>query len=510
MNFSSESKKLSFCETVLETTAEQSLEADITLPDYCPEIRKILKCSVCPQIISVQSSSGRITAQGNALVKIIYVGDNDKTVSFEQSYPVQKSVDSDSLNADSNAEVRINVDYVNSRAVSARRIDIRAMLTFVFKSEKKGEETVLCSADGCGIQCRNSEHTYANLSGLCTKAFNLTEVIEISSDKNPVSQIVNASAFAVAKDIKIINNKILIKGDCEIKIHYLSENKDSIDCVEHSIPISQIIEVDGVTEDCISSLCLKVTSCETVGKVDSSGGMRLIDIAVRVCACFASYNEISLNLISDAYSTSNELKNTFKSLEINSLNTSFDTTFINKVVIESIGVSVESILGVWCDDIKYTSALKGDSCVINGTYRATVIYRDADKQTGVIHKPVDFEYSFNLKKPASRINSRVSLQIAACSCSLSGESKLEIKTEISACGIILSNEIVKYISDIDVLDECTNSENACALTIYFSDENEKVWNIAKKYKTTVNAIMQENDLDSETIETRRFLLIPAV
>lgn len=510
MKFSSETKKLSFCETVFETTAEQSLEADITLPDYCPEIQKILRCNVVTNIISVQNSNGRMTAQGNAVVKIIYVGDNGKTVSFEQSYPVQKSAESDSVNSESCLDVKINVDYVNSRAVNPRRIDIRAMLTFVFRAERKNEESVLCRAEGCGIQCRSKEFTYASLSGLCSKAFSLTEVIEIPSDKNSVSQIMNASAFAVAKDVKIINNKILVKGDCEIKVYYTAENKDTIDCIEHSIPISQIIEVDGVTEDCFSSLCLKVTSCETAAKVDSSGSMRLVDIAVRVCASFAAYNEFSLDLISDVYSTSHNLKNDVRSLEINNLNTAVDTSFINKVVIESIGVSVDCVLAVWCDDIKYSSSLKGDLCVINGTYRATVIYRDSDKQTGIIHKPVDFEYTVNLKNPAQRINSRILLQIAACSCSLSGESKLEIKTEISACGIILSNEIVKYINEINVVDELDNSENACALTIYFSDENEKVWSIAKKYRTTVEAIMKENELESETVESRRFLLIPAV
>ncbi len=510
MNFNSESQKLNFCETVFETTAEQSLEADINLPDYCPEIQKILKCNVSAEIASVQNTSGRITAQGNAVVKLIYIGDNGKTAAFEQAYPIQKTAESDLITSESCVDVRVNVDYVNSRAVSQRRIDIRAMLTFIFKVDKKREESVLCSAQGCGIQSRGNIYSFANLSGLCTKAFNLSEVIEIDSDKNPVSQIVNTSVFALSKDVKVINNKILIKGDCEIKIHYLAENKDAIECIEHSIPISQIIEVDGVNEECISSLCLKVTSCETVGKVDSSGAMRLIDIGVRVCASFAAYNDVSLNLISDAYSTTNELKNTVKSLEISTVNTTFDTTFINKVVVESIGVSVDSILGVWCSDIKCTSSLKGDVCILSGTYQATVIYRDSDKSTGIMQKPVDFEYSVNLKKTASRINCRASLQIAACSCLLTGESKLELKTEISACGIILSNEIVKYISDIEILDECENVNSACALTIYFSDENEKVWNIAKKYKTTVQAIMKENDLDSEVIETRRFLLIPAV
>lgn len=510
MNYNSENKKLIFCETALETTAEQSVEADVTLPDYCPEIRKILRCSVAADVVSVQTSHGKVTVQGNATVKVIYVGENGNISSFENVQPLQKTVESDVINSESSVDVRINVDYVNGRAVSPRRIDVRAMTTFVICVKRKREETVLCRADGCGIQTKSEEHVFSNLVGLCTKGFNLTEVIEISDSKNPVSQILNTSAYAFVNDVKVINNKILIKGDCAVKIHYLCENKDTVDFVEHSIPISQIIEVDGVSENSAGSLSLKVTSCETSGKVDTSGMMRLLDLNIRVSASFVAYDDVSLEMITDAYSTSKELKNTVKSLEISKVSKKFDTTFINKVVVESIGVSVDSVLGVWCSDLKCSSALKGKSCVLSGNYQATVLYKDSEGQAGIVQKPVDFEYEIGLSDEVSGISCQPSLQIAASSCALAGESKLEIKTEINACGIILENKIVRYVSDIEVLDDIRNSSDGCALTIYFSDENEKVWNIAKKYKTTVRAVMDENALEDDTVTSRRFLLIPAV
>ena len=117
MNYNSENKKLIFCETALETTAEQSVEADVTLPDYCPEIRKILRCSIAADVVSVQTTHGKVTVQGNATVKVIYVGENGNISSFENVQPLQKTVESDVINSESSVDVRINVDYVNGRAV---------------------------------------------------------------------------------------------------------------------------------------------------------------------------------------------------------------------------------------------------------------------------------------------------------------------------------------------------------------------------------------------------------
>ena len=36
------------CETILDTSAEQPIDLDFSLPDYCPDIQKILKCQILP------------------------------------------------------------------------------------------------------------------------------------------------------------------------------------------------------------------------------------------------------------------------------------------------------------------------------------------------------------------------------------------------------------------------------------------------------------------------------
>ena len=220
-----ETKTLGFCETDFESTAEQSVEADISLPDYCPEIKRILKCTVTADILSVQCSEGKITAQGNAVVRVIYIGDNDKISAYEQICPVSKSAESEKVHMSNQASVKAVTDYVNCRAVSSRRIDIRAMMTFVFRSTRKREETVLSCAEGKGIQVLSGDYSFADLKTVTEKSFYLTEVIELSSDKPIIGRIINSSAYISINDKKIINNKMLIKGDCYIKIYYILYKK---------------------------------------------------------------------------------------------------------------------------------------------------------------------------------------------------------------------------------------------------------------------------------------------
>lgn len=510
MNLNCKTMKLGFFDTVYESAAEQSLDADISLPDYCPEIQRILKCTVNPCVTGVQNSSGRVTADANVVVRILYVGDNGKLSGYEQSYPLQKFIESSKITSDSAVNVTVKTDYVNCRAVNPRRIDIRAMMSFCFKAVKKRDEEVMCSSEGAGVQTMSDEHDFLSLVGVCERPFSIGEVIEIPSEKSAASQIINISSCAICSETKIINNKALIKGECILKIYYIADANGAIESLEHSLPISQITELDGINEDNMHSLKIGITSCEGILRSDSSGDMRLIEINVRLSANLSAFSETPLTLVTDAYSTECEIRNTPRSIEVLSYNGKFDTSFTNKVILESIGVTVDCVLAVWCSDLRYSFSAKEDNCVISGTYLAAIVYKDSENQYGVIQKPVDFDYSVKMNNRCERIVCHGSAQISACSCSVTGESRLELKTELAVSGLILSSSIHKYIGSIEKTGEMNKKEKSCALTIYFCDKGESVWNIAKKYSTTVDAVMQENNMDCDITEKPMMMLIPGV
>ncbi len=50
MEFNQENRSFCTPSAVLDTVAEQLADVDLTLPDYCPDIEKILKCTLTPKI----------------------------------------------------------------------------------------------------------------------------------------------------------------------------------------------------------------------------------------------------------------------------------------------------------------------------------------------------------------------------------------------------------------------------------------------------------------------------
>ena len=442
-------------------------------------------------------------------LRILYIGDNGVVSGYEQNYPVQKFIDSSKIDSGCTVTVRINNDYLNCRAVNPRRLEAKGMLTFVFKAERKREENILCHAEGSGVQLKCDDISVSSLKGIVERSFNVGEVLEIPNDKKSVGSIISVSSYVESNELKTINNKALLKGVCNVKIYYLAENDGSVEAVEHSMPVSQILELDGIDDSCISLCRLSVAAVEAVPKADSSGNLRLIDLNVKVNAYLIAFEEKNISLISDSYSVDYECENNVKTAELMQISDSFDSSFTNKVVLESIGVSVDCVYAVWCSDLKYSFNAKDDKCIIAGNYVATVIYKDADGQTGVISKPVDFESAIRIKNKSGRAVVTGGAQISGCSCIATGDSRIELKTEIITNGIVFSSSLKKYVSDIVIGNESAKKKNNCALTVYYCDKGESVWNIARRYNTTVEAVMNENDLTDELINECGMILIPS-
>ncbi len=49
-----------------------------------------------------------------------------------------------------------------------------------------------------------------------------------------------------------------------------------------------------------------------------------------------------------------------------------------------------------------------------------------------------------------------------------------------------------------------------ALVVYFAKEKEALWDIAKKFRTSVELIKSENELREDVLDARRILLIPGM
>ena len=189
-------------ETLGSCTAEQPIDADITLPDYCPDIRRVLKCLVTPRITAVQTAGDRATADGSAGVCVIYADEQGMVCCFEQTYPFSKYADLKGADENCCVNVRAYTQYANCRAVSPRRLDIHAVVSVAFGISGVKEEEIITGAEGAGIQLRCCDSRTASLVACTETAFPMSETVPLPDGDPAVSCVLSAQAAALAQEIK--------------------------------------------------------------------------------------------------------------------------------------------------------------------------------------------------------------------------------------------------------------------------------------------------------------------
>ena len=268
--------------------------------------------------------------------------------------------------------------------------------------------------------------------------------------------------------------------------------------------------MDGIDEDCGSDIRLEVMGLEVTPKSDSSGELRLLDMNVRVCACVRAYREVEVPVVTDAYSTQYELTVEQRGVDLDQLIEIFNETSRCKNTVSLSGTSVTKVLDLWCADVTANSSFADGMLTVSGTVTVCMLVLDHDAQPNYLERPVDFEYQRALKSDAQKIRCDPTVQVMALDYVLNASDQMEVRIELNITSSVFCSTSLRLITEIRPNEEQIKRSTSAALTIYFSDAGESVWNIARRYNTTMEAIMRENHLESEQVPEKCMLLIPGI
>jgi len=502
-------------ESLFEGTLEQPVDGDITLPDYCADVQRILKCMICPRISSVQTTGERISAEGSALVRLLYVSDGGRICSHEQSYPFSRYVECKRADGGSCASVQPMVSYVNCRAISPRRVDVHGMLNLQFRVVKQREEHFLCGAQlentGSGQQIQLKKHLrqIASVMGETERAFSLSEVAELPQEKPPLSQTVWVSALALAEEVKAVQNKLLVKGELLVTLLYLAESPENEpQRFAHSLPISQIIEMEGVDETADTAVILTVAALDVLPKADGAGEQRLLDITARVAARVTADCAVDLPVLADAYVTRGALKLERKTAEFRRPVERFRDSFAAKGGAELSAVS--RVLEVWCGDIQSSAAAAQELLSVSGTAAMHILYLDGENEPQYAERPLDFSYQRSLREKIERLQCEPSVRALACGWTqgTGGTVDLQLELKIEAAAYALETD--RIVSGMELQEDGDGVPEGAALYLYYARAGESLWDIARSHNTTVEAVQAENGIQGECVAEKRLLMLPGM
>lgn len=501
-------------ETVFDGQTEQGVELDYILPDYYPDIFKILKCSLTPSIVSYNISGSQLYIDGVVYVKVLYTAEDGEEINcIDQRYTYSKTVE-----LAKNVEMpRVSffpkADYCNCRAISGRRIDIRGAVSCKIRVCGCFENEILCGVSGLGTEVKKNDITYCESSLFTNRQYVVREDIETGTGGSIVA-VLSVDCTASVSETKIISDKVIVKGDAKVKSLYLvknSDGKNTTEVMEATVPLSQIIDLSGVTDSHNCYAVFDVMDCDLEIKQSDEGASRVLGCDITVDCKVSAYKEAKISPVCDLYSTDYDIEYTSAAVKIEHAPKSLSCQSGIRTTLDYKEGKISEILDCKCDILGYTT--KSDESgrlTVSGQLLTRIIGRDDEKKPLVFDKSEDFAIS-----PDIEINGTYSVNptvtVGNISYNINEDNTVEIRLQLSLCGTVNKVDAVNTVNEITVdKDKPKKKDNCYGLKMYFAEANESVWDISKKYNTAVSAVMTENELSEEVLSEACMLLIPMV
>lgn len=511
MEYSLLKKTISVKEIVFDGCSEQPVDLDLTLPDYCPDILRILKCRVTPKILTKSISGDRLDIEGTAEIKILYIDSikksvrcSDHNVPFSTSFNMKQSPQNAIVTA------KVKTEYINCRALSPRRLDIHGAFSVCTKVICKSDKEFPVSIDDDNVQVKGNNVNISTLVGMGQQQFILSDTVTLGAETSNIESILKSDATIIKGECKAISNKVMVKGDVNIRVLYLADlNTGETKIFDYTLPFNEILDADGVDENC---LCL--TNIELVNhivniKSDYSEANKAVTFEIKLSATALGYSTQEIEPIDDAYSTDYDLNLVYSQTQLSSIEKTYSENCITKATVEAGCDNILSISDLWCEHCSTTTFIEDGNLLIKGKLNMCILAKNSENMPFYSERAIEFTYPVSLSEPD--ISAEVEGIVQSISYRINGSNSIDFRIETKLDITLLTNKSVRYVTSAEAdLEHPRVKDSDTALTLYYATKGESVWSIAKKYAVCCNAVMKENDLSDDDIASSIMLFIPNV
>lgn len=503
---------------VCDRSSESEVVSELSLPDYQPEIRRLLDTRV--NILSEgEFLSGTGAEMRSELVfRILYLGSDGElysaTLTDNRITSVPFEFTAESAGAGDLTVVHLcTCESVSARVLGPRRLSIRTRISehtlalspaFYTPTVSGGE-----SRESGTLQNRTRRVHVSRVGRVRSDVQTLTEHIPTDTDADS-TRIIGTQAEPLVSECSALGGKIGVRGEVMLRILYCNDGES-----EHPITSARRLPF-AISVDCDHPVGAECGASANIRDIRVSTAEDGISAEVDIDACLLTQESVESTYICDAYSTERHSEVGTRSVRIslpvlcangnltqNEARPLADIGMPQDAVI--IDVSAHATVG-GAERVGGRLTLEGD-CV----YR--IIYRDGEEY-GVCELTLPYRYSCDCGD-TEELSGGDDLRLLAEVRPISPRVRSDGERIIADCELafcILAQESAEIeLADSIALGE-KRERTVGETLLYYPTQGEGLWDIARRYGVEVGELAEKNSISEPAAEDceirdRHFLII---
>ena len=497
MEISFENKTVNIYREIYHQTKRTQESAESVVPDTDDDIGRIASVQTAVMLKSKDVTARGVVISGEATAALLYITEDQQKMSFvrlSRSFSLEYEVPE--IDPDTVAQVRLSIVNCETRVMNPRKVSVTFELAgelSCYRQESLVIDSRLPAEGGQGLHARYESTELMLANAACEKTMGINEQFSFPSGKPSPSRLVSQQIDFAVSDSQLIGSKVIVKGNVNIALCYLSEEVNYPLRTEFTTPFSQIIDIGEESMD-NCSLHIELTSAyfDIINTISSE---KALDAELHAVIQLVSRSRKSLSYVADLYSNK---------MPVDCITQNQQFSMVSSI--QKLKITSDERLSVAEDCADVLSALLSitELSLEQGQIKAgvgiDVVYRDGNGLLSSVHRTVNMEGEGggqNLRLCDARLSD---VYLRPDGQFIDGHISAEVSCQV--CAMIELRKVGSVSLDEDAAYDLSGYPTVTLVRV----ERESLWELAKTYHSSVEQIRAMNELEEEI--SGRLLLIP--
>ena len=504
------------CEQLLgENTCDTAIRAEYLVPDTHPDVVRILTVDSKPYIVNKEVMKDKVYLEGQIEYNVIYLAkEEDKMEVYNVTYMGKFSNSVEVIGAEHKMDCECDcyVELMKYNIVNERKVAVEAVIKLKAEVYRNYTfEIIKDIKDSDDIQMLKNPMEVDKIVGTANSDMVAKCNMKIPSDEPEIGNILKCDINIHKKDIRVMENKILIEAAALISLLYKGKDTRDIVAVQEDVGISKEVDYEGVTSAMETYTDFKIDAMELNVKEDEQGENRVVDIEALVKAATRVMFKEEMDIIQDAYSPAVFMEMKKENYKLNVTHGQSKGEVVVKGDIETdknIPKISEIVMcsGKVCITEK---RIVEDKVIVEGVLNVDVMYKTRDENNYIGSVSEEIPFSCPVDLPGCKIQmqsiGKPFLEIVEASIEAGNIAVKAVVQVYVRVNYIMPKEFLVDISPV----EGEIPKKKSSLTIYIVQNGDTLWKIAKKTFTTMDTLIKVNNIENpDAIKLGEKLIIP--
>lgn len=492
-----------------------TLDDDFNVPDVNADIDKYITSDAMIHVDNVKVSEGRANVRGHMEFKILYCSDENRNLvhSMENMITFDEMINGDQLGSNDMVNVKCDIDDLNIGIINTRKISVRAVLTLTLSAEEMCDvEMVEALKEDDAAQYRIRKEPLLQIVVNKKDTYRIREDIELSGNKPNISEILWNTVTLNNINTKLHDGNVGISGELGFFVMYEGEEDLPVQWMETNIPFDGKMEVAECEEGMIGDIEVCIANISLNMKPDYDGEQRVLELEVVLELTMRIYREDEMNILCDVYSLKNELTPKYEKVSYSTLcmKNICRCKVQDRLKLDKDNGHMMQLLCAQGNVLVEDTIMQDNGILVEGIVKMKIMYVSSDDQMplNIADEVVPFSHLIEAQGISGESMAFIRPSLEQINTNMTGNNEVEVKCTVVLDALVIGNGNSQFITEVEAMPlDLKKLQNIPSMAGYMVKDKDTLWDIAKRYCTTVESIMKMNERKNEAVRKGEMLFI---